>query len=590
MHNFQLLLNMAGAVALLVFSVRMVRTGVERLAGSALRSNAREMMAFAPVAALYGMATALILQSGTAAALLFAGFAASGIVAGSAALAGILGADLGSAAAARLLSLDISFLSPTLLVAGAGAFLGSERRGVRQAGRILIGIGLILLSLRLMREVAAPVGSGTGAAAVLRYLAGDPVTAFAVAAALSWAMHSSLAFVLLVATLAARGVLDGGTALAMMLGANLGGAFIPFFLTRAAAGEVRAPILANLALRGSAALAALGALSLWPDWTLRLGADAAVRALNGHVAFNAAVAALFLPLASPAEALARRLLAAMAPPGPPAPLALEDGGALDPAAIAVPNRALAGALREALRLGETVEVMLRRVFELYENADKQNVQQLRALDDKVDALHARIKLYLAKVAAGRLTEEQSRRCGELISACVKLEQAGDIIVRGLLPLVQKKQQYRLQFSKEGWSELCRLHATVIANAQMAFDVLASGDRETALHLVREKARLRDLERDTSAMHFQRLREGTAKSLETSTIHLDTVRDLKQINSLIVSLAYPVLEAEGLLRQSRLSEEAGESANAGGARAGGRKQVAGSDRKNRVGSARRRKHG
>jgi phosphate:Na+ symporter len=590
MHHLSIILHMAGAIALLVFSVRMVRTGVERLAGAALRANARSAMANTPVAAAYGFGAALVMQSGTAAALLFSGLAGTGIVAGASALAGILGADLGSAAAARLLSLDISLLSPLAIALGAAAFLGSDRRNVRQTGRIVVGIGLILLSLRLMREVAGPAASGGGTAAAFAFLGGDPVTAFLVAAILSWAMHSSLAFVLLVAALSARGALGGEAALAMVLGANLGGAFIPFFLTRAAAIEIRAPIAANLALRGCAAIAALAVAVGRPGAIALLGDDAAAQALNGHVAFNAALALACLPFARGAEAMARRVLAAIAPAGPLAPLALPDGSALDPAAISAPNRALACALREALKLGETVELMLRRVFELYENADKANIQQLRGLDDKVDAMLARIKLYLARVAAGKLTDEQLRRCGELIVGCVKLEQAGDIVVRSMLPLVQKKHRFALNFSREGWSELSGLHATVLANAQMALDVLASGDRETAMHLAKEKSRLRDLERDTSARHIERLREGSPHSIETSTIHLDTVRDLKQIHSLFVALAYPVLEAEGLLRQSRLAEASASSGKARAAGIGRRKQVQGGDGKNRVAGARRRKHG
>lgn len=83
-------------------------------------------------------------------------------------------------------------------------------------------------------------------------------------------------------------------------------------------------------------------------------------------------------------------------------------------------------------------------------------------------------------------------------------------------------------------------------------MLISRDRATALQLVREKDRLRDLERDTSQRHFERLREGARKSLETSALHLDTIRDLKQINSLLASIAYPVLEEQGLLRGSRLN--------------------------------------
>jgi phosphate:Na+ symporter len=150
-----------------------------------------------------------------------------------------------------------------------------------------------------------------------------------------------------------------------------------------------------------------------------------------------------------------------------------------------------------------------------------------------------------------MSELESARCQELLDACVKLEQVGDIIVRNMLPQAQKKLKRELNFTDEGWRELSGFHAAVLANARLAFNLLVNRDPEMARQLVREKDRLRDVEKETSRRHFERLREGTAKSVETSSIHLDTIRDLKQINSLLASMAYPVLEEQGLLSGTRL---------------------------------------
>ncbi|TIO86619.1 MAG: Na/Pi cotransporter family protein, partial [Mesorhizobium sp.] len=220
-------------------------------------------------------------------------------------------------------------------------------------------------------------------------------------------------------------------------------------------------------------------------------------------------------------------------------------------ALDTPSQALANATREVVRVCETVEIMLKRIIELYESADAGKIKALAALDDRVDQKHAAIKLYLAKVTKNPLSEDEALRCQELIGACVKLEQVGDIIVRNMLVHVRKKLERGLEFTPEGWRELCAFHASVLANARLAFNVLVSRDPETARQLVLEKDLLREREKETSASHFVRLRDGTAKSVETSSIHLDTIRDLKQINSLLASMAYPVLEERGLLGGSRL---------------------------------------
>ena len=248
-----------------------------------------------------------------------------------------------------------------------------------------------------------------------------------------------------------------------------------------------------------------------------------------------------MPLAGVVFRLAERITLMNAPKTPEEQLAATELSALSETALDTPSQALANATREVVRVCETVEIMLKRIMELYEQADDDKIKALAALDDRVDRKHAAIKLYLAKVTSRTLTEAEALRCQELIGACVKLEQVGDIIVRNMLVHVQKKLDRGLEFTPEGWRELAAFHTAVLANARMAFNVLVSRDPETARQLVEEKDRLRDLEKATSQSHFLRLRDGTPKSVETSSIHLDTIRDLKQINSLLASMAYPVLE-------------------------------------------------
>jgi phosphate:Na+ symporter len=258
-----------------------------------------------------------------------------------------------------------------------------------------------------------------------------------------------------------------------------------------------------------------------------------------------------LPLAGVVYRASEWIVKLGAKPEPVDAFATTELSALNEAALDTPSQALANATRDVVRGCEPVEIMLKRIIERDEQADADKLRALAALDDRVDKKHAAIKIYLAKVTRNVMTEDEALRCQELIGACVKLEQVGDIIVRNMLVHVQKKLDKGLEFTPEGWRELSAFHASVLANARMAFNVLVSRDPATARQLVLEKDRLRDTEKETSQSHFLRLRDGTAKSIETSSIHLDTIRDLKQINSLLASMAYPVLEEQGLLRGSRL---------------------------------------
>lgn len=549
MSGSVVLVHLGGAVALLLFATRMVRTGVERAYGDLLRVKLRSILQNPPLAVGAGVALAICLQSATAVALIVSSLAGAGIVSGTAGLLTVLGADVGSAIVVKLLSFDLSVLAPLCFISGTVLFMSTARRDLLQSGRILIGIGLLILSLRLIGEASEPLRESRILPVIVNYLSGDPVTAFLLAALTTWLFHSSVAAILLVAALAARGLLPSDLAIVLVLGANLGAGVIAALLSRASVPAARAVPLGNLAMRGVGAVTAL-LLVLFLDPPMdMLGASLPERIVNAHIVFNLSLALVGLPLAGVVSRLAEKL-AVLGRPVSQAPEALELS-ALDGTALDTPTQALANATREVVRVCETVEIMLQRIMELYLHADQERIDALAQLDDRLDRRHAAIKLYLAQVTQRRLTEAEALRCQELLGACVKLEQVGDITVRNLLVHVQKKLDRGLEFTEEGWRELAAFHASVLANARLAFNVLVSRDAETARQLVEEKDRLRALEKASSHSHFARLRDGTPRSVETSSIHLDTIRDLKQINSLLASMAYPVLEKHGLLRDSRL---------------------------------------
>lgn len=224
--------HLAGAVALLLFATRMVRTGVERASGPLLRRHLQRALSSPVSAALVGVLLAIAFQSATAVNLLLSSLAGSGVVAGAAALAGALGADFGSAFVVRLLTFDLSLVAPLALVAGTAIFLSTERRVWQQAGRILVGAGLLLLSLQLIGQASEPLRESSFLPLVIGFLGNDPITAFLVAAVGAWHFHSSVAFILLIVALAARGVVPADLGLVLMLGGNLGGALIAVMLSR----------------------------------------------------------------------------------------------------------------------------------------------------------------------------------------------------------------------------------------------------------------------------------------------------------------------------------------------------------------------
>lgn len=545
-------LHLAGAVTLLLWAVRMVRTGVERAYGAGLERTLRKAGSNRIRAAGLGAVVAMLLQSATAVGVLASGFAASGLAGFGTALTLLLGADLGSALVVRILSFDLSWLIPFLLISGGWMFLKGTQRNLRQTGRILVGIALILVSLGMIGESTVPLRESEALPVIVGYLREDYFTSFLLGALFSWFVHSSVAAILLVASLAAQGLVPVELGIALVLGANCGGALIPVGLTRAAAPAARRVPAGNLIFRGAGSVLALLIFGE-VDFPVELVGDSpAEQIVMLHVVFNVTIVLVCVPLTGLLEPLLTHLLPDAKPEAEPTDLLANRVSALDRSVLETPRQALASAMRELLRMSEIVEVMLRPVMELYETGDKARVKELRRLDREVNKAHSDIKLYLAELNRNPMTANEAQRSMTLANFAINLEHAGDIVARNLLKLAGVRHEKQLAFSDEGWRELTDLHAQVMANIQLALNVLISGDPESARELIGEKDRMRELEMRSQDRHLRRLQDGSVESIETSEIHLETIRALKQINSLFSAIAYPILTESGDLLGSRLA--------------------------------------
>ena len=545
----QIVVNLAGAIALLLWSVRLVRTGIERGFSGPLRTGVRRASEKTSTAAASGLVAAVAMQSSTAVAMLAAGFVSAGTLGMGSSLAVILGADLGSSIAARILLTPIGAVIPVLLILGTALFLKGRSRRAKQTGRIVIGIALVLTSLSMIRAATAPLQDSAVTGLVFSYLATDLVTSFLIGAVLAWAVHSSVATVLAVVAIASEGFLGAPVAAAIILGANLGGAVIPVLLTMSAAQSARRVMLANLLIRGGGAILAFLALLQWRDLIGLFGPDAPQQSINLHLAFNLAVLLLGLPLVRPALAAASAVIPDTVASKPRRISALDT-------TTTDPDRALACAAREVLEMGELVNSMLVPVLGLFRDWDDDVLRSIRASEDEIDRMHFEVKLYIAHLQEGVLSSAQAARAMDIATISNHLEDAGDQVSTNLVDMARRLHAEGLAFSDAGWRDLCDFHDQVLSNVQLGLNVLMTGDAEAAIQLVEEKDRARDAEQRLQAHHLDRLRSGNTASIETSNLHQETIRALKQVNTAFTYTAYPIVEATGALLSSRLASAEG----------------------------------
>ncbi len=541
------LLDLLAAIALLVWGTHLVRNGVLRVFGSNLRQVLAASMGNRFTAALSGLGVTALVQSSTATALITASFVGRGLIALPAALAVMLGADIGTSVMAVVFSFDLSWLSPLFIFLGVTLFISRQGTSAGDFGRVLIGLGLMLLALQLISGATSVLTQNPAVQLMLESLTSDRLLEILLGAALAVVAYSSLAVVLLASTLALQ-VVGLDVALGIVLGANLGSGLLAVITTAKSGVSTRQVPLGNLLFKVFGVAIAIWLIPTWVRFMQPLVQDPATLTVLFHLSFNLMVGAVFIGLTQPVARLVERLLPLQANKGP-----LDRPNHLDPSALATPSLAISCAAREAMHQADVVETMLRGVVTVIKTNDLKLAQDLRKLDDTVDSLYSAIKYYLTKISRQQLSEAESRRWTDIISFTINMEQIGDTVERVLLDIEDKKIRKGRNFSEAGMAEITELHARLIDNLRLGMSVFLNGNVRDAQRLLEEKVRFRDKERAYAATHLDRLSDMSQQSMDTSALHLDLISDLKRINSHICSIAYPILDSAGVLAPSRLRE-------------------------------------
>lgn len=530
----------------MIWGLKLVRLGVTRGFGGGLQNALSSGTKNRLMALFYGALVTTVLQSSTAAMMLVSSFAGEAMLSLNAALALILGANIGTTLVAQALAFDLSILTPLFFIVGVAMFSMDNQGRIKNFGRVLIGIGLILMALQWIALSCAPVEASKNLPLLLQPLEHDHVLAIVVAAALTWMAHSSLAIVLLLMTMATSSALPLPLALIMVLGANLGGTIGPLVATlRSERAALR--VQAGCTIMRLAGILAF--LPFMPVVTEKMGhftASPVHQIVNFHTFFNVMVAVVFLPLTP----LVARLVTRMIPDketgdDPSRPKYLNEHE------LGTPAIALAAAGRETLRMADALQAMLEDTIRAFNTNDEGVVHRIREKDNVIDGLYGALKRYMAKITQEYMSKEDAQRYILTLTFATNLEHAGDVIDKNLMPMALKKIRNQRSFSARGFQEIETIHNSVLDSVRLAQNVFITGDIDLARKLIQEKEKLRRAEIQASVSHIDRLREGIPETIATTSLHLDIIRDYRRINSYMCTVAYPLLEERGELAASRL---------------------------------------
>ena len=532
------LLALFGGLALLLYGMQLIGEGLQRAAGGHLRHLLTSMTRTRLAAVASGALVTSIIQSSSATTLMLIGFVSAGLVTFRQSLGVILGADIGTTFTVQLLAFKVQELS--LLLVGVGfAMTFFARRGLlKSLGQVILGFGFIFLGMKVMNDGLAPLAENELTRQVLVALAGNQFLALLVGAVLSAGMASSAATIGLMLSLGHQGLLPLAAAIPVVLGANIGTCATALAASLRSSSDARRVAVAHIAFKVLGVALVFPIVAPLTVLVAQTAGDVARQIANAHTFFNVAISALFLPFAP----WAARVIIAMVPE--------EERGDnpyrtryLDDRYLDQPALAIGQATREALRMGDVAQNMLRDAMLVLRTDNQELLEDVERRDDQLDYLDREIKLFIARLGRETMSAGMAQKEIALISFIGNLENIGDIIDKNLMELARKKLYQGRRFSEAGEAELIEFHSLVSKNLERAIAGFAANDRSLAQEVLDMRPMVRQRERELRDSHLARLRRGLAESLETSEIHLDVLTNLKRISSHITALVYPILEEE-----------------------------------------------
>ncbi|MBI2527981.1 MAG: Na/Pi cotransporter family protein [Candidatus Rokubacteria bacterium] len=530
------LLALFGGLALLLYGMQLTGEGLQRAAGGHLRHLLTSLTRTRLAAVGSGAVVTALIQSSSATTLMLIGFVSAGLVSFRQSLGVILGADIGTTVTVQLLAFNIQELALLLVGVGFAMFFFARRGMAKNIGQAILGFGFLFLGMRVMTEGIAPLAGHDLTRQVLLAFAASPVLGILAGAFLSATMASSAATIGLTLSLATQGLLGLAGAVPVVLGANIGTCATALAASLRTSSDARRVAAAHIAFK------VLGVALVFPfvhpltGLVAQTAQEPARQIANAHTLFNVAISALFLPFAT----VAARAIIALVPEEERADNPFKTRY-LDDRYLDQPSLAIGQATREALRMGDVAQAMLRDAMAVLRTDNQELLEDVERRDDQLDYLEREIKIFLSRLGRETMSPDLAQKEIALITFIGNLENIGDIIDKNLMELARKKLYQGRKFSEAGEAELIEFHALVSKNLERAIACFAANDRSLAQEVLDQRPVVRQREREMRESHLTRLRRGLAESLETSEIHLDVLTNLKRISSHITALVFPILE-------------------------------------------------
>ncbi len=521
-----------GGLSFFMYGMHLASDQLQRLSRNKIEKLFRLISGKNYIAIVVGIVVTVLMQSSGAVTSMLVGLGSAEVITLRSVMGLIVGTAIGTTFIVQIMSFDIAQYGLPLFIISYVFYFASKKRIYKNIAGVFVGFGLLFFGLHMMGQGADVVKQYNFLKETFEHLKENPFILMIVTAFLAGLLQGSVAIIGFIMSLAASQIIPFHTSLYMLYGANIGTtatALIASLQSNYVGKQVAwahffykiIPFMLYYFLTD------LVIYPLWPQ-TSSVSHDIA----NAHTVLNIISAIMFYPFIGWGAQFIEKMFPRSSQDKIFAPeyLALNTYQHVE--------LAFAQARREALRMGDIVMSMIKDSINLFERDDQDLIDSIRERDNQVDLLQREIKLFLAKIDD---PGDIGRQTITLINYVSDLEGAGDVIDNGIMELARKKHALKIEFSEEGWNEIRTMHNAVMEIASLSLTSFQLRDKELANRVITKKRESRVLERQLKESHIERLKKGLKESINTSSIHMDLLSDLRRITGLLANHAYSIAD-------------------------------------------------
>lgn len=539
------LFEFAGGIGMFLYGMNTMADGMQRSAGGKMKKLLGYLTSNRLLAIIVGAVITAIIQSSGATTVMVVGFVNAGLMTLVQAVGVIMGANIGTTITAWIVSLgqlgdaakvmNPSFYAPFLIGIGAFVILFSKKDKVKNAGEIIVGIGLLFEGLTFMSSSIAPYTDAPIFSQAFQIVGSNPFLGILIGIIVTAVLQSSSASVGILQTLALNGVVTTNAAIYITLGQNIGSCVTALIssagTTRTAKRAACMHILFNIA--GALLFGTVGFIlfSIYP--ALAAHNITSVEISVFHTFFNITCTLVMFPFANLLVKISGLIVRENEKQDDFAELEAKDAVAaeiarhFDSRLLGQPSVAVETAKNEVIAMGNLALDNIKYAAEATQKNDQTMVDKVYEIEHKVDLYEKYLTDFLIKVNNLSITQEQHLLVKNLFHAIIDIERVSDH-AENIAELAKYKIEHQIIFSEKGTQELNQLWDKVVHCFEEAVKARGTGNRQAIQNVLRIEDEVDDLEEELRNKHIERLSAGLCIP-SNGVVFLDILSNLERMS-------------------------------------------------------------